>query len=63
MLKTDSENALLALREYVMQQLGFGVLPVEPLPRECESNGAMENAVKLFEGLLRVHFLAPANIL
>ena len=31
---------------------------VEPQLHESQSNGAVENVVKLFKGLLRVHILA-----
>ena len=58
LLKPDNENALLAFREQAMQKLSLEVLPVEPQPRESESSGAVENAVKLFKGLLRVDILA-----
>ena len=46
MLKADNENVLFAVREQVVQQLGLEVFPVGPQPRESESNGAAENAVK-----------------
>ena len=41
-----------------MQQLGFDAFPVEPQSRESKSIGAVENAVKLFKVMLRVHLLA-----
>jgi hypothetical protein len=57
-VKTDNEPALLALREAIMGQLHEGAIPVQPVPGESASNGAMENGVKLFKGVLRVHLAA-----
>jgi hypothetical protein len=56
-IKVDNEPALKALRAEVMQKLG-GAIPASPPVKESESNGCMENGVKLFKGLLRVHLLA-----
>ena len=57
-VKTDNEPALLALREAIMGQLHEGAIPVQPVPGESASNGATESGVRLFKGLLRVHFAA-----
>ena len=57
-VKTDNEPALLALRDLVLAKLKIGVLEEEPQPHESQSNGAVENGVKLIKGLLRVHVLA-----
>ena len=57
-IKTDNEPAILALKEEIMKNLDTGAIPVESPPRESESNGAAENGVKLFKGLLRVHLMA-----
>lgn len=56
--KTDNEPALLALREALMARLPEGAIPVTSPAGESQSNGAVENAVKLFKGLLRVHLAA-----
>ena len=57
-IKTDNELALTSLRDAVIQQLEHGAIPAGPPVHESESNGAIENGVKLFKGLLRVHLLA-----
>ena len=57
-LKTDNEPAILTLRALVLAKLDVKVLEEEPQPHESQSNGAVENGVKLTEGLLRVHLLA-----
>ena len=41
-----------------MARLPEGAIPVEPPVGESQSNGAMENAVKLVKGMLRVHLSA-----
>jgi hypothetical protein len=58
LLKTDGEPAILALKEAAMRQLTDGAIAVEPPPHESESNGGVENGVKLMKGLLRVHLLS-----
>ena len=57
-LKVDNENAILALRTLVLDKLGMSALEEEPHPHESQSNGAVENGVRLTKGLLRVHLLA-----
>ncbi len=56
--KTDNEPALLTLREALMARLPEGALPVNSPAGESQSNGAAENAVKLFKALLHVHLAA-----
>ena len=57
-LKVDNENAILALRTLLLDKLGMSALEEEPHPHESQSNGAVENGVRLTKGLLRVHLLA-----
>ena len=57
-LKTDNEPAIVALRTLVLAKLDVKVLEEEPQFQESQSNGAVENGVKLLKGLLRVHLLA-----
>ena len=57
-IKTDNEPAILALRDLIQAKLNVNVLEEEPQPHESQSNGAVENCVKLVKGLLRVHVLA-----
>ena len=57
-LKTNNEASILALRSLVFGHFGVLAFEVEPQPYESQSNRAMENGVKLFKGLLRVHILA-----
>ena len=38
-VKTDSEPALIALREAVLAQLPQGTMPIQPTPGESASNG------------------------
>jgi hypothetical protein len=58
LVKTDGEPTLSVLKERIMRDLSDGAIAVEPPPHESESNGAMENGVKLINGLLRVHLMA-----
>jgi hypothetical protein len=58
LLKVDNEAALLALRDEVIRLLGQQAVPVAPPANESESSGAVENGVKIFKGLLRVHLMA-----
>ena len=58
LVKVDNEPALKALRDEVIKLLGQQAIPVAPPAKESESNGAVENGVKLFKGLLRVHLMA-----
>ena len=57
-LKCDGEHSVEALREAVMARLGEGAVPQGPPAGESQSNGAVENSVKLLKGLVRVHVLA-----
>ena len=34
------------------------VITVDPPPRESESIGAVENGVRMFKGMLRIHLMA-----
>jgi hypothetical protein len=58
LVKVDNEPALKALRDEVIKLLEQQAIPVAPPAKESESNGAIENGVKLFKGLLRVHLQA-----
>ena len=58
LMKVDNERALVALRKEVISRLGCDVIPVKPPEGESQSNGGVENGVKLFKGVLRVHLLA-----
>ena len=55
MIKCDNENVSLELRNEVIRRLPTGVLPVGPPLGESQSNGVVENGVKVYKGLLRVH--------
>ena len=57
-LKCDGEVSVEALREAVMARLGEGAVPQGPPAGESQSNGVVENGVKLLKGLIRVHVLA-----
>jgi hypothetical protein len=57
-LKSDGEPAILALKEAIARRLPEGAVTLESAPTESESNGAVENAVKLVKGMVRVHLLA-----
>ena len=57
-LKVDNENSLLDLREAVMAALQQTCTPLRPPAYAHQSNGAVENGVKLVKGLLRVHLAA-----
>ena len=41
-----------------MTRLENGVIPVKPPEHESQSNGSVENGMKLFKGMLRVHLSA-----
>ena len=58
LIKTDSEPVILSFREEMMRRLEVGAIPVESASHESESNGSVENGVKLCQGMLRVHSLA-----
>ena len=46
-VKCESESSIKALREELMRRVGPGVVPQEPPVCESQSNGAVENVVKL----------------
>ena len=46
------------MREAEMARLGEGAVPQGPPAGESQSNGVVENGVKLLKGLIRVHVLA-----
>ena len=50
-LKADGEPALKALREQVLRRMDGGGLAAQPVAHEHESNGSVENGVKMFKGL------------
>ena len=54
-IKTDSEPALIALREAVVAKLPQGSIPIQPTPGESASDGRIENGINRYEGLARVH--------
>ena len=58
LLKTDNEPAIVALRTLVLEKLNIPAIEIEPQPHESQSNGAVENGVRLLKGLCRVHLLA-----
>ena len=41
-----------------MRRMEVSAIPVESSPHESESNGSVDNGVKLFKGMLWVHMLA-----
>jgi hypothetical protein len=55
MVKCDNENAMLDLRKEVIRRRPTGVLAVNSPVGESQSNGVVENGVKVYKGLLRVH--------
>ena len=57
-LKADGENAVKALREQVLRRMAQGGFAIQPVAYEHESNGSVENGVRAFKGLFRVHLLA-----
>ena len=57
-LKADGEPAIKALKEEVLRRLECGGFSTRPAAHEHESNGSIENGVKAFKGLFRVHLLA-----
>ena len=56
-LKGDNEPALIALRDAIKARLP-GALTVPVPPRESQSNGVIENGVKVWKAMLRVHLSA-----
>ena len=57
-LKCDNERAIVALRKRVAELWGGGALDQAPAPGEHESNGIIENGVKVGKGMLRVLLFA-----
>ena len=57
-LKADAEPACKALREQVLRRMDGGGLAAQPVAHEHKSNGSVENGVKIFQGLFRVHLIA-----
>ena len=57
-LKADGENAVKALKGEVLRRLDGGGFSIQPPAHEHESNGGVENGVKIFKGLFRVRLLA-----
>ena len=49
-VKTDNEPALISLRHEVMKHLEIPTLPEAPPAEESQSNGSIENAVRLVLG-------------
>jgi hypothetical protein len=58
LIKCDNEPAMTAFRAALMTKLPDGAIPLAPAAGESESNGVVENAVKIAKGLMRVHLLA-----
>eukprot|EP00974_Lingulodinium_polyedra_P002689 252826-Lingulodinium_polyedra.AAC.1 len=59
--KCDNEPSIKAFREEIMRRFGDGSIPQGPPTGESQSNGAVENVVKLAKGLIRAHVLAPGR--
>jgi len=57
-LKTDNEPALIDLRQGIAEKLKGQILVEKPPKGESQSNGSVENAVKLVKGLLRTYRMA-----
>jgi len=57
-IKTDNEPALIDLRNAVMETTPGAMIPNKPPKGESQSNGAVENGVKLIKGMIRVYKLA-----
>ena len=57
LLKVDNELVILAMRDLVIKKFEMQTLELEPQPHESPSNGSVENGIRLFKGLLRVHLL------
>merc|ERR1711884_344892 len=58
LLTTDGEPALVDLRKAVEAGLGLQAIPEHTPARDPQSNGAIENGVKLCKGMLRTLYLA-----
>ena len=56
-IKTDNEPAILTFKEEMMRRFEVGAIVVESAPDESESNGSLENGVKLFRSMIQVQLL------
>ena len=57
-IKCDGEPAAEALREQLISRAGEGVVPQSPPVGESQSNGVVDNGVRVLKGLIRTHVLA-----
>ena len=57
-IKADGENAVKALKDEVLRRLETGGFATRPIAHEHESNGSIENGVKIFKSLFRVRLIA-----
>ena len=57
-IKADGENAVKALEDEVLRRLDTGGFASQPDAHEHESNGSIENGVKIFKGLFRARLIA-----
>mgnify|MGYP002173632995 FL=1 len=55
LIRCDGEPALVALRDAIIKALPDGATPVKTPVGESASNGGVEQAIRTFKGLLRVH--------
>ena len=58
LIRCDGEPALTALRDAIIKALPDGATPVKTPVGESSSNGGIEQAIRTFKGLLRVHLAA-----
>ena len=58
LIRTDGEPALVALKDAITKALPEGATPVKTPVGESASNGGMEDGVRIFKVLLRVHLAA-----
>ena len=54
-IRVDNEAGTIALRDAIIARMGTAAKPVVIPPHDSQSNGSVENGIKLFKGLLRVH--------
>ena len=54
-IEVDNEPALIALRDAILKKLKIPAGPIEAPAKESQTCGAVENGIKVFKGLLRVH--------
>jgi len=57
-IKVDNEPALIDLRNSLMRKREEPTVPIQPPKGESQSNGAIENAVRLVKEMIRVHTIA-----